>query len=149
MQAGDDLAKICRDIPEEFWADFDAICAILTRRLDAVTESAERAAASIAHLSDKEVGLRLNEFPADIRGLIFSLRKQKDSLLSGRSRQVIFRSIRPTANELPGYVAVDVIDFALLGLAVGAALRMDLVVLQPDTGASYDAPLPRPCTHPL
>jgi hypothetical protein len=64
----------------------------------------ERAAASVAHLSDKEVGLRLNEFPADIRGLIFTLRKQKDSLLSGRSRQVIFRSIRPTGNELPGYV---------------------------------------------
>jgi RNA ligase len=104
MQAGDDLATIRRDIPEEFWADFDAICAILTRGVDAVVESAERAAASVAHLSDKEVGLRLNEFPADIRGLIFTLRKQKDSLLSGRSRQVIFRSIRPTGNELPGYV---------------------------------------------
>ncbi len=71
MQAGDDLATIRRDIPEEFWTDFDAICAILTRGVDAVVESAERAAASVAHLSDKEVGLRLNEFPADIRGLIF------------------------------------------------------------------------------
>lgn len=104
MQAGDDLATIRRDIPEEFWADFDAICAILTRGVNAVVESAERAAASVAHLGDKEVGLRLNQFPADIRGLIFTLRKQKDSLLSGRSRQVIFRSIRPTGNELPGYV---------------------------------------------
>jgi RNA ligase len=36
--------------------------------------------------------------------MIFTLRKQKDSLLSGRSRQVIFRLVRPTANELPGYV---------------------------------------------
>ena len=104
MQAGDDLAKIRRDIPEEFWADFDAICAILTQKVDAVVEAAERAAASVAHLSDKEVGLQLNEFPADMRGLIFAHRKQRDGLLSGRSRQVIFRSIRPTGNELPGYV---------------------------------------------
>jgi RNA ligase len=105
MQAGDDLATICRDIPEEFWADFDAIGAILTRGVDAVVQSAERAAASVAHLSDKEVvGPRLNEFPADIRGLIFTLHKQKGSLLSGRSRQAIFRPIRPTGNELPGYV---------------------------------------------
>jgi RNA ligase len=104
MQAGDDLAKIRKDIPEEFWTDFDAICAVLTRRLNMVVESAERAAASVAHLSDKEVGLRLSQFPADIRGLIFPYRKQRGALLSGRSRQVIFRLIRPTANELPGYV---------------------------------------------
>src|SRR5689334_15913679 len=30
MQAGDDLAKVRRDIPEEFWADFDAICGLLS-----------------------------------------------------------------------------------------------------------------------
>ena len=64
MQAGDDLAKIRRDIPEEFWTDFDAICGILTRKVEEVVEAAERAAASVAHLSDKEVGLRLNEFPS-------------------------------------------------------------------------------------
>jgi RNA ligase len=28
MQAGDDLAKVRKDIPEEFWSDFDAICAL-------------------------------------------------------------------------------------------------------------------------
>ncbi len=37
-------------------------------------------------------------------GTIFTLRKQKDGLLSGRSRQVIFRLVRPTGNELPSYV---------------------------------------------
>ncbi|GEP57027.1 hypothetical protein RSO01_41930 [Reyranella soli] len=104
MQAGDDLAKVRRDIPEEFWTDFDAICAILRRKVEDVVEAAERAAASVAHLSDKEVGLRLNEFPADIRGMIFTLRRQKDGLLAGRSRQVVFRLVRPTGNELPGYV---------------------------------------------
>jgi RNA ligase len=104
MQAGDDLAKVRRDIPEEFWGDFDAICAILTQKLEMIVQSVERTAESVAHLSDKEVGLQLNQFPADVRGLIFPYRKQGGTLLSGRSRQVVFRLIRPTANQLPGYV---------------------------------------------
>jgi RNA ligase len=104
MQAGDDLTKVRRDIPEELWTDFDAICALLTEQLDTFVEAATREAAAVAHLSDKEVGLRLNQFPADIRSLIFPFRKQGGDLLSGRSRQLVFRTIRPTANELPGYV---------------------------------------------
>jgi RNA ligase len=104
MEAGDDLAKVRRDIPEEFWTDFDAICALLTRKLDAIIESATREATAVAHLSDKDVGLRLGQFSPDIRSLIFPYRKQGGNLLSGRPRQLVFRTIRPTANELPGYV---------------------------------------------
>jgi RNA ligase len=69
-----------------------------------MVEAAKREAASVAHLSDKDVGLRLDQFPADIRSLIFPYRKQRGNLLSGRSRQMLFRLIRPTANELSGYV---------------------------------------------
>jgi RNA ligase len=104
MEAGDDLAKVRRDIPEEFWTDFDAICALLTRKLDAIIESATREATAVAHLSDKDVGLRLGQFSPDVRPLIFPYRKQGGNLLSGRPRQLVFRTIRPTANELPGYV---------------------------------------------
>jgi RNA ligase len=104
MQAGDDLAKVRRDIPEEFWTDFDAICALLKERLDAIVGLATREAASVAHLSDKEVGLRLDQFSPDIRSLIFPYRKNSGDLLSGRPRQIVFRLIRPTANELSGYV---------------------------------------------
>jgi RNA ligase len=103
MQAGDDLAKVRRDIPEEFWTDFDAICALLAQQLDGLIETARREAAAVAHLSDKDVGLRLDRFPADIRPLIFPFRKQGGDLLSGRSRQMVFRTIRPTGNELAGY----------------------------------------------
>jgi RNA ligase len=103
MQAGDDLAKVRKDIPEEFWTDFDAICVLLARQLDTVMDTAKREAASVAHLSDKDVGLRLDQFPPDIRSLIFPYRKQSGDLLSGRTRQMVFRLIRPTANELPGY----------------------------------------------
>jgi RNA ligase len=104
MQAGDDLTKVRKDIPEEFWIDFDAICALLSQQLDAIIETAKREAASVAHLSDKDVGLRLSQFPAHIRSLIFPYRKQSGDLLAARSRQMVFRLIRPTANELPGYV---------------------------------------------
>ena len=104
MQAGDDVAKIRRDIPEEFWTDFDAICGLLRRRLDAIVATATHEAFAVAQLSDKEVGLRLNQFPAEVRSLIFPYRKQGGDLLSGRTRQMLFRLIRPTANELPGYV---------------------------------------------
>jgi RNA ligase len=104
MQAGDDLAKVRRDIPEEFWSDFDVICALLTRQLDAIVQSAAREAVSVAHLSDREVGLQLDRFPADIRSLIFPYRKHGGDLLSGRPRQMVFRLIRPTSNALPGYV---------------------------------------------
>jgi RNA ligase len=103
MQAGDDLAKVRKDVPEEFWTDFDAICALLRRQLEIIVETAKREAASVAHLSDKDVGLRLDQFPADIRSRIFPYSKQNGDLLSGRSRQMVFRLIRPTANELPGY----------------------------------------------
>jgi RNA ligase len=104
MQAGDDLTKVRKDIPEEFWADFDTICALLTQRLETIVDSVTREAASVTQLSDKDVGLRLDQFPADIRSLIFPYRKQGGDLLSGRPRQIVFRLIRPTGNELPGYV---------------------------------------------
>jgi RNA ligase len=105
MQAGDDLAAVRRDIPEEFWADFDSICALLTRRVDGIVEAARREADAVAHLSDKEVGLRLKQFPAGVRSFIFPYRKYGGDLLSGKpTREMLFRMIRPTANELPGYV---------------------------------------------
>jgi RNA ligase len=104
MQAGDDLAAVRRDIPEEFWADFDSICALLSRQVEGIVETARREAAAVAHLSDKEVGLRLNQFPAGVRSFIFPYRKYGGDLLSGPTRQMLFRMVRPTANELPGYV---------------------------------------------
>jgi RNA ligase len=104
MLAGDDLEKLRRDIPEEFWVDFDAIVAVLQQRLDTMLALAVREAQAVAHLTDKEVGLRLHQFPAEVRPFVFAFRKQGGDLMVGRARQLLFRSIRPTANELPGYV---------------------------------------------
>ena len=103
MQAGDDLESVRRQLPEEFWADFDAITAILKRNIADLVEAVKAQAEAVAGLSDKEVGLRLDTFPAELRRFIFPYRKNGGDLLSGRTRELVFRSIRPDGNVLDGY----------------------------------------------
>jgi RNA ligase len=103
MQAGDDLEAIRRQLPEEFWADFDNIIAILQRHVAELVASVKVQADTVAELSDKEVGLRLDTFPADVRRFIFPYRKAGGDLLGGRTRDLVFRSIRPDGNRLEGY----------------------------------------------
>lgn len=103
MKAGDDLDAIRRELPEEFWGDFDQIRQLLSERVAELVGKAEREAAKVSGLSDKDVGLRLDTFDSDIRSFVFPLRKSGD-LLKGKSRESVFRSIRPTANRLDGYV---------------------------------------------
>lgn len=56
-----------------------------------------------AHWSDKEICLRLHEFPENVRKFIFPYRKNGGDLMTGKVREGIFRAIRPTGNVLPGY----------------------------------------------
>jgi RNA ligase len=67
---GDDLGGFRRQLPEEFWADFDAIRdhlmnQVLFRELD-IKEAVEKT----AHLTDKELGLMLHTFPEEYRGYV-------------------------------------------------------------------------------
>ncbi len=102
MVAGDDMVAIRRDLPEEFWADFDDIVRLLTASIAATEARVAEVAASIAHLSDKELGLSLNSLPADARSYLFGFRKS--GTITGKSRESLMRSIRPTGNVLAGYV---------------------------------------------
>lgn len=103
MQAGDDLDITRRQLPEEFWSDFDQIVLCLQWRVGALALKVELAAAKVAALADKEVGLMLGTFDEEVRPFIFAHRKQGGDLMTGRSRQAIFRAIRPKANMLPNY----------------------------------------------
>ena len=106
MVAGDDLDGMRRDLPEEFWNDFDAIRKLLTSSYENLIGRAKAAADEVKHLSDKEVGLQLSKLPPDVRSYIFPLRKSVDGERGlDRIRQFAFRDIRPTSNVLPGYVA--------------------------------------------
>lgn len=105
MLAGDDLSAMRRDLPEEFWTDFDAITSLLAARIENIVSEVEAQARDLAGLTDKEVGLQLSRFRDPVRALIFPCRKALGGLLAApRSREVVFRYIRPTRNELAGYV---------------------------------------------
>ena len=103
LQAGDDMVAIRRDVPEEFWGDFDVITGILQSQISSLVARVEAEANAVSHLTDRKAGLRLDRFPPDVRSLIFPYRKNGIDLLSGRTRQVAFRTLRPTGNELEAY----------------------------------------------
>ncbi|MGI4875722.1 MAG: RNA ligase [Janthinobacterium lividum] len=104
LAAGDDLTALRRELPEEFWSDFDAITALLRQQEAALLARIATAAASVAHLPDKELGLVLTAQPDDVRPLLFAWRKFGGQLV-GKSQDAFWRAIRPTGNVLPGYVA--------------------------------------------
>lgn len=103
MMAGDDLEAIRRELPEEFWGDFDTIRQILGAHIQGIVSRAAKVARQFADATDKEVGLSLSTIPEDVRPFIFPYRKQNGELLSGKSRAAVFRHIRPTGNRLDGY----------------------------------------------
>ncbi len=104
MRAGDDLEMIKRQVPDEYMNDIDRIIGILENQLALLLEKVRNVAVSVAALSDKEVGLKLQSFDEEVRRFLFPYRKQNGNILSGRSRDVVFRAIRPNGNVLPGYV---------------------------------------------
>lgn len=102
MMAGDDMHATRRDLPEEFWVDFDAITSRLSGRMREVLDKVAATAVECAELSDKDVGLRLTTLDPDVRPFIFHWRKSGGTLV-GRSLETLYRHIRPTGNVLPGY----------------------------------------------
>jgi RNA ligase len=103
MMAGDDLEDVRRQLPEEFWIDFDAIIAVLQRQLGDLLATIKVQAEAVAHLSDKDVGLLLASIPEPARRFIFPFRRSGGNLLASRMRDTVFRIIRPTGNVLVGY----------------------------------------------
>ena len=107
----DDLNSIRRDIPEEYWRDFDDIRAIFEARSNALIDKIAAFAKMTAKLSDKEIGLQVNSFDPEIRKFIFAFRKSGISFLDiARNREAFWRNLRPTANELEGYVPSNALE---------------------------------------
>jgi len=102
MQSGDDLEAIRRDLPEEFWKDFDAIIANLTARIDGIKANVAATAARFSNASDKDVGLQLRSLDPDVQPLIFAWRKAGGKI-EGKANIALFKMIRPTGNILAGY----------------------------------------------
>jgi len=103
MRAGMDLNDIRRDIPEEFWGDFDSIRDLLQLQIDLIYKETSEAALLFQGKTDKEVGLMLPTLSEDARKFIFPFRNEGGDLMKGRARAGLFRAIRPDSNQLPGY----------------------------------------------
>jgi RNA ligase len=106
LHAGDDLDVIRREVPEEYWADFDRIRALLADAIRPLVEATEAEARRLSGLSDKEVGILLSrgEIAELARPYIFACRKSPGRWTTeGRARLGMLRAIRPTANQLAGY----------------------------------------------
>lgn len=104
MQAGDDLIAFKRELPEEFWVDFDTMIALISRERDRIVKDVAEEAKRYEYCTDKQVGLARDMLPAHVRPFIFAYRNNKGNLMEGRSRIALFRAIRPTGNRLEGYV---------------------------------------------
>lgn len=104
LTAGDDTNEVRAHVPEEFWNDFDGIAALLRKRMNALKTRVSEAADPLCHLSDKEVGLRIKEFPEDVRKFVFPYRHAGDRIGQWKLRQALHRAVRPTGNTLEGYV---------------------------------------------
>jgi len=106
LYAGDDLELLRREVPEEYWTDFDRIRALLAAGIEDIVAVTEAEAARLGELSDKEVGIRLQrgEIAEPARPYIFARRRSPASWAQEpRSRLSILRSLRPTGNQLAGY----------------------------------------------
>lgn len=101
MRAGDDLDLLRRELPEEFWPDFDCIISLLKIQLHSLIAEATEEAHITQHLLNKEIGLMTG---LKHKSFVFSLRNSVGGLLGNpRSREQLFRAIRPTGNKLEGY----------------------------------------------
>lgn len=117
LAAGDNLAEIRQQIPEEYWRDMDAITEILTQKLSAFSEELREGLEEVAQLTDKELGLYLKSGEGKLSKLqsafIFAARKQ--NLLEtveqpGMTRTKVFKTFRPTGNKLEGYRPTNVMN---------------------------------------
>ena len=106
LYAGDDLDLLRREVPEEYWTDFDNIRTLLAAEVRTLVDATEAEARRLGAQSDKELGLRLQrgEIAEIARPYIFACRKFPDRWTQEpRSRLALLRAVRPTGNQLAGY----------------------------------------------
>lgn len=103
MAEGKPTEDFRKELPEEFWQDFDTIVALLNQKLTNIIVRVGAVVREWQNLSDKEVGLQINELPDDVRSFVFPMRKHGDLLANSKTCAALYRKIRPTHNVLEGY----------------------------------------------
>lgn len=110
MRSRDDLVTFRKELPEEFWKDFDTILGLLKHNLSVLLNNVQAAATEVAQLSDKDVGLALSTFSDEVRRFIFPYRKSGGDLLGSNTRDAVVRAIRPDGNVLAGYMPSSTVN---------------------------------------
>jgi len=113
MAAGDDLDAIRRQLPEEFWVDFDAIVAALESSVTEIEDATATTAWALAGHDDKMVGLALKDIEPAVRAFIFPMRNHGGLRHHPRTRAALYRAVRPTGNRLAGYTPSYTINRAM------------------------------------
>ena len=101
MREQSDLSLIRQEIPEEYWTDFDNIHEQLTQQLNDLIDEVETYHLNYQHLSDKELGLRLNSLPTIPKAYLFQRRKKGETWYKmPKIRGSLFNQFRPVNNQL-------------------------------------------------
>lgn len=111
MMLSDDMMEIRKQLPEEFWVDFDNIIRLLKKRLIEILNRTYEEFYLTKNMSDKEVGLVLDKLdPVSIKFIWGFRRKQivleenTYKVYNSKMFESLFRHIRPTSNVLEGYI---------------------------------------------
>lgn len=110
LSSGDSMEDIRRQLPEEFLVDFDMIVGILCNKFTKITKEVDDKVDQLAPLTDKQIGLMLEEIPERIRPFIFAARKRLTWSIEGKTKATLWRNLRPTGNRLEGYTPSSVMN---------------------------------------
>jgi RNA ligase len=114
MVAGDDMEGVRRELPEEFWGDFDCIYGLLNQDLQNLKIGLEEFATRMNGLDDKQLGLYMQKsealVPEGCARFVFAWRKKggwKGLMGMSRLRESVYKEIRPAGNVLLGYTSTS------------------------------------------
>jgi RNA ligase len=105
MRIGTDMVAIRKEIPEEFWVDFDDIVGLLETKLMTIVTKVTNMVEHCVSMSNKDIGLSTDLEPVG-RQFIFMARKDGPKWPHNpKTRRSLFECFRPTGNVLEGYTA--------------------------------------------
>ncbi len=102
---GQALKEFKKDLPEEFWTEFDHIVYLLERKRVELETQIEYFHENYKELSDKSLGLILSQIDEPCARFLFPRRKSNSvyDFWTGKSRRNLFNQFRPTGNRLDNY----------------------------------------------
>jgi RNA ligase len=105
MMNCDNLEGIKKELPEEYWKEFDEYVLTFQQKYDTIIEKAENLYQKTKDWNDKKLGLQLKDCPVEdkfIYSCVFAMRKGKfdPENTDSKNRKSIFMKFRPTGNVM-------------------------------------------------